>query len=93
MNTRRPITDVVRVKDSDGAPQSLPVLAPEKNQEPDAPLLRRMLEAAFEAGHVWGITYRGWFSPTDAEHTERRDKDLHDILQKVAKGEEPTADN
>ena len=42
--------------------------------------IEELLKKAFEAGENWGITYSGWFIPTEEDTQKRKEETIAKIL-------------
>ena len=43
--------------------------------------VQKMMMEAFVKGENWGVTYGGWFCPTEEEKAERAAKDCEEIYR------------
>lgn len=43
--------------------------------------VQEMMMKAFIKGETWGVTYSGWFSPSEVEKSERAAKDCEEIYR------------
>lgn len=43
--------------------------------------VQKMMMEAFFKGENWGVTYGGWFSPTEEEKADRAAKDCEEIYK------------
>jgi hypothetical protein len=45
--------------------------------------VQEMLMKAFVKGEAWGVTYQGWFYPSEEEKADRAAKDCEQLYQEA----------
>ncbi len=45
--------------------------------------VQKMMMEAFVKGENWGVTYGGWFSPSEQEKADRAAKDCEEVYKKA----------
>jgi len=48
-----------------------------------------LIRKAFRAGEDWGVTYSGWFIPTEKGHTARIEETIKLLLSELGESAQP----